>query len=120
VPDDVSFEGREVRDKCDAPPSEYKPPKYSTKALEHTTAKLTWDETPPERVAVMTGRLSKEQVREMDYQAFLASDSSEADSDDDEAVLAKLKAKSNPDGEKLKQFVFKYSNINRIPRGNSL
>eukprot|EP01122_Echinamoeba_exundans_P005218 TRINITY_DN15389_c0_g1_i1.p1 TRINITY_DN15389_c0_g1~~TRINITY_DN15389_c0_g1_i1.p1 ORF type:complete len:741 (+),score=276.38 TRINITY_DN15389_c0_g1_i1:146-2368(+) len=103
VPDDVSFEGREVRDKCDAPPSEYKPPKYSTKALEHTTAKLTWDETPPERVAVMTGRLSKEQLREMDYQAFLASDSSDADSDDDEAVLAKLKAKNNPEGEKIKQ-----------------
>ena len=40
VPDDVSFQGRTVKDTCNTPPSEYKPPKFSTKALEHTDAKL--------------------------------------------------------------------------------
>lgn len=104
IPEEVSFEGRQIRDKCDVAPSDYKPPKFSSKALEHTTAKLTWDETPPERLAVMTGKISKEQLREMDYQAFLASDSSASDSDDDEAVLAKLKSKNAAAKEKIKVY----------------
>jgi hypothetical protein len=101
IPDDVSFEGREIRDQSKARSSTYVPPKFETKILEHTKQTLTWDETPPERIAVTQQKFSKDQLKEMDFQAYLASDSDSNDSDD-EKVVQKINAKKS--GEKLKQF----------------
>ena len=49
VPDDQSFEGREVRDVATEVPSDYEPPDFQMKALQHTNVKLSWDDDDPTR-----------------------------------------------------------------------
>jgi hypothetical protein len=41
--------------------------------------KLTWDETPHERVALMSRNFSKEEMEEQDLAAYLASDTDSGD-----------------------------------------
>lgn len=43
VPDDTSFEGRQVRDKATHVPSNYQAPGFVAGALQHTAPNLTWD-----------------------------------------------------------------------------
>ncbi|CAN0362296.1 unnamed protein product [Discosporangium mesarthrocarpum] len=65
IPDDVSFEGRTVRDRCTGVPSEYKPPTFICKArwigpcsicaaLQQTKVECTWDEVPSERQSLLS------------------------------------------------------------------
>ncbi|CAN0439010.1 unnamed protein product, partial [Scytosiphon promiscuus] len=58
IPDDVSFEGRQARDKSTSVPSSYQPPSFICKALQQTKVECTWDEAPSER-QVLLGRVSQ-------------------------------------------------------------
>ncbi|CAN0421825.1 unnamed protein product, partial [Ectocarpus sp. 12 AP-2014] len=58
IPDEVSFEGRQVRDKSSSVPSSYQPPSFICKALQQTRVECTWDEAPSER-QVLLGRVSQ-------------------------------------------------------------
>ena len=55
VPDDTTFDDREPREHITELPATYEPPKWTTRALGHSQAQLTWDEDDPDR-ATLTQR----------------------------------------------------------------
>ncbi|KAJ3196183.1 pre-rRNA-processing protein esf1 [Irineochytrium annulatum] len=57
---------------------------FENDALQHSNVKLTWDEDDPERVRMTKRKFTKQEVADMDFKSYLASDSGESDSDDDE------------------------------------
>lgn len=51
--------------------------RFSTTALHQTNVKLTWDETDPGRQRATMRKFKKEDLLEMDFNAYLASSSDE-------------------------------------------
>lgn len=51
--------------------------RFSTTALHQTNVKLTWDETDPGRQRTTMRKFKKEDLLEMDFNAYLASSSDE-------------------------------------------
>lgn len=56
--------------------------RFSTTALHQTNVKLTWDETDPGRQRATMRKFKKEDLLEMDFNAYLASSSDEEDKQD--------------------------------------
>lgn len=81
VPEDMDFDDSEARDSCTKLPNNYRPAAFVTDALQHSKVKLTWDETPRERLAVASRQFSQKEIEEMDFKAYLASDSDSGDED---------------------------------------
>lgn len=76
IPNGVTFDDDEPKEQCDSLPTNYKPSAaFVTDALQHSKVKLTWDETPKERLAVSSRPFSQKEIDEMDFKAYLASDS---------------------------------------------
>ncbi|KAI0669809.1 hypothetical protein C8Q78DRAFT_976734 [Trametes maxima] len=81
VPDGMTFDDDfrdEATDDLSAP---YKPVEFVTDALRHSKVKLTWDEDEPERAEVTRRVLSKKEIEENDFRAYIAS-SSDSEPDD--------------------------------------
>ncbi|TBU35343.1 hypothetical protein BD311DRAFT_746002 [Dichomitus squalens] len=81
VPDNMTFDDEfrdEAKDDLSVP---YKPLEFTTDALRHSKVKLTWDEDEPERALVTKRVLSRKEIEENDFRAYIAS-SSESESDD--------------------------------------
>lgn len=83
VPDEMDFDD-EPRDSCNKIPSNYKPTTFVTDALQHSKVKLTWDETPAERVKMSSKAFSQRELDDMDFKAYLASDNSDEESDNED------------------------------------
>lgn len=77
VADDMDFTDREPRDTCESVPSNYHPKSFTTDALRSSKVKLSWDETPADRIEMTTRNFSQKEVDDMDFKAYLASDSDE-------------------------------------------
>ena len=56
--------------------------RFSTTALHQTNVKLTWDETDPGRQRTTMRKFNKEDLLEMDFNAYLASSSDEDEPQD--------------------------------------
>ncbi|KAJ1030448.1 hypothetical protein NDA16_001357 [Ustilago loliicola] len=111
VPDGMEFpdgeEGRdaEFRDEATEDVANYKGVDFKTDALRHSRVKLTWDQDDPERFKltrmVARGGLTKDQLRDDDFKAYLASDT-ESEPDEDEKAAKngrdRLRALLNLDG----------------------
>ncbi|KAI0825046.1 hypothetical protein BC628DRAFT_1488995 [Trametes gibbosa] len=98
VPDDMTFDDEcrdEATDDLSAP---YKPVEFVTDALRHSKVKLTWDEDEPERAQITRRVLSKKEIDENDFRAYIASSS---DSEPDFAPTA-LKGKKGKAAERDK------------------
>ncbi|KAI0778273.1 hypothetical protein BD413DRAFT_465710 [Trametes elegans] len=81
VPDEMTFDD-EFRDEAvDDLSAPYKPIEFVTDALRHSKVKLTWDEDEPERAQVTRRVLSKKEIEEDDFRAYIAS-SSDSESED--------------------------------------
>ncbi|AGO12598.1 AaceriAER259Wp [[Ashbya] aceris (nom. inval.)] len=91
VPDGVSFDD-EPREECTSVPKDYKPVQFSTSALQHSQVKLTWDETPADRVEMAKRAFSQKEIEDMDFKAYLASDSEESEADDNVEAKNKLRS----------------------------
>ncbi|CEP60663.1 pre-rRNA-processing protein ESF1 LALA0_S01e16094g [Lachancea lanzarotensis] len=94
VPDGMDFDD-EPRDECSELPKNYRPAQFSTDALQHSKVKLTWDETPADRVSMAKRAFSQKELDEMDFKAYLASDSEESEPEDTGNLKDKLKALAN-------------------------
>lgn len=81
VPEDMEFD-EEPRDSCTKVPSNYKPHSFVTDALQHSKVKLTWDETPVERMKLSSKAFSQRDIEDMDLNAYLASDNSDDETED--------------------------------------
>ncbi|KAI0639490.1 hypothetical protein C8Q77DRAFT_1069503 [Trametes polyzona] len=98
VPDDMTF-GDDFRDEAtDDLSAPYKPVEFVTDALRHSKVKLTWDEDEPERAQITRRVLSKKEIEENDFRAYIAS-SSESESDD---APGPSKGKKSKDAEREK------------------
>lgn len=94
VPEDMEFEEDDTKDVCTKIPATYKPNStFVTDALQHSKVKLTWDETPKERLTLSSKQFSQKEIDEMDFKAYLASDSGES-SDEERGENARDKYKS--------------------------
>ena len=91
VPDGMEFDD-EARDECTELPKNYKPLQFSTDALQHSNVKLTWDETPADRVEISKRAFSQKEIEDMDFKAYLASDSDGSEDEANQSTKNKLKS----------------------------
>lgn len=91
IPEDMEFDD-EPHDECDKMPADYRPNTFVTDALQHSKVRLTWDETPRERLQVASRAFSQKEIDEMDFKAYLASDSESEDDFDKEDLKSKYKS----------------------------
>src|SRR5690606_29791529 len=80
VPEGMEFDDA-PRDVATEMPANYRPTFFTTKALGHSMPELTWDAEDRERVQVTKRKFTKEDLKTLDFEAYLASSDS---SDDDE------------------------------------
>ncbi|GAV55103.1 hypothetical protein ZYGR_0AS04260 [Zygosaccharomyces rouxii] len=93
VPEGMEFDD-EPKDECKELPKNYKPLEFSTDALQHSNVKLTWDETPTDRLEVSKRAFTQKELEDMDFQAYLASGTDESDEEEKNNEEAKSKLKS--------------------------
>ena len=89
VPEDVSFDGREVRDRSRggdgssaASLAGYKPPDFVVEALQHSKVKCSWDKGDTERERKLTNFSHWRDLNESELQQYIASSSDESDSEE--------------------------------------
>ena len=107
VPDGVEFDA-EPRDTATEPPPHYDfdPNKLEQATLAHSKLKVSWDEEEQERRVVLTKRDFKpSELENLDYEAYLASDTEGSDESEDEdraqrtAALKALAAEAEAEAE---------------------
>ena len=99
IPDDVTFDD-EPRDTASHLPQNYQPAVFTTKALRHSNPELTWEAEDHERVQVTKRKFNKEDIKKMDFEAYLAN-SDDSDDDDDDGPIETVQD-SDEDGEEVK------------------
>lgn len=80
VPDDTTFEDDEVKDECKTLLTGYKPNDFRTEALTHSKVRLTWDDDDATRKEVQKRAFSRAEMDQNDLQAYIGSESSDAES----------------------------------------
>ncbi|KAJ3324515.1 pre-rRNA-processing protein esf1 [Blyttiomyces sp. JEL0837] len=93
VPDEMEFE--DPVDVVNENPSTYEPASFVTQALQHSKVELTWDQDDPDRVRITRRKFTKGDLQEMDFKAYLASDSEEEDEDADGHTIQKYRSLLN-------------------------
>jgi hypothetical protein len=88
VPDDTDFSDDKPRDACSRIPDGYKPNEFVTDALQHSKVKLTWDADDKSRKEAQARafRGSRKEIDENDLKAYLGSDSSDSEDEEDGGV----------------------------------
>ncbi|XP_056136080.1 ESF1 homolog [Lampris incognitus] len=84
VPDDVTFdeEPKDVASEVDL--SAYTPKLFTSAATSTSKVELTWDETDHERVTALQRKFNKDEMLEMDFNAYLASSSEDEEEEEEE------------------------------------
>ncbi|XP_054852299.1 ESF1 homolog [Eublepharis macularius] len=88
VPDDVTFddEPKDMASEMDG--MAYKPKFFTSAAVATSKVDITWDETDHERVTSLSKTFKKEELLDMDFQAYLASSSEEEEEEQqDDGVM---------------------------------
>jgi hypothetical protein len=88
IPNGMTFDD-EPRDEALDAPVLYEPSEFVTQALQHSNVKLTWDAEDPERAKTTKRKFTKQDIKDMDFNAFLAS---ESEDEVDPELAAKYKA----------------------------
>ncbi|KAG0142784.1 hypothetical protein CROQUDRAFT_673360 [Cronartium quercuum f. sp. fusiforme G11] len=89
VPEDMQFDEADLHDECKEDSANYKGVDYATDALRHSKVKLTWDAEDPHRTKVTrlnTQKMTREELDELDFRAFVAPPSSEEEDFSDRSV----------------------------------
>ncbi|KAG2134453.1 hypothetical protein DEU56DRAFT_809174 [Suillus clintonianus] len=100
VPDEMAFDEENRDEATDDPGTRYRAVEFVTDALRHSKVKLTWDDDDPERNHITRRPLSKKEIEEADFRAYIASSSSESDNDPD--PVSKKKSQKNAQRDKLR------------------
>ncbi|KAA1471548.1 hypothetical protein DENSPDRAFT_837564 [Dentipellis sp. KUC8613] len=88
VPDEMTFDD-DPRDESTGVGADYKGIDFVTDALRHSRVKLTWDQDDPERNKITRRTLSRKEMEENDFRAYIASSDSESDAGADDAKQGK-------------------------------
>lgn len=99
VPDDQSFGERRIRESANQIPLNYEAPDFYNKALQHTKVDLSWDADDFHRQNLFQRRITKEDVREAEFQEYLASDG-DSDAYGSDAVV-NISGEEDEDGESV-------------------
>ncbi|XP_038249665.1 ESF1 homolog isoform X2 [Dermochelys coriacea] len=77
IPDDVTFddEPKDIASEVDG--AAYKPKYFTSAAMGTSKVDITWDETDHERITSLHRNFKKDELLDMDFQAYLASSSEE-------------------------------------------
>ena len=78
--------------------------RFSTTALHQTNVKLTWDETDPGRQRATMRKFKKEDLLEMDFNAYLASSSDEEDEQDGDEKINEDHEFSDDEDKKIDKY----------------
>lgn len=92
IPDEMDFDDA-PRDACTQVPDSYKPLKFRTEALQHTRVNLTWDQDLPERVQLTRREFTESDLKELDFDAYLASSDEDGDGSDNDEDVEAMRAK---------------------------
>ncbi|KAF9076246.1 hypothetical protein BDP27DRAFT_894169 [Rhodocollybia butyracea] len=82
VPDEMTFEDEPREEATNDEGAAYKGVEFVTDALRHSKVKLTWDDDDPNRNQITRRKISRKEMEEADFKAYLASSSSESESDE--------------------------------------
>lgn len=102
IPNETTFEDDQPRDECNQLPAGYKPNDFRTEALTHSKVRLTWDDDDTTRKEVQKRAFSRAEIDENDLQAYIGSDSSDAESVASRRSAAEEKKMSKRAAEKAK------------------
>ena len=84
IPDDITFddEPKDVASEVDL--TAYKPKYFTSAAMGTSMVEITWDETDHERITTLNRKFKKEELLDMDFQAYLASSSEDEEEIEEE------------------------------------
>ncbi|XP_040837758.1 ESF1 homolog isoform X1 [Ochotona curzoniae] len=84
IPDEITFddEPKDVASEVDL--TAYKPKYFTSAAMGTSTVEITWDETDHERITTLNRKFKKEELLDMDFQAYLASSSEDEEETEEE------------------------------------
>ncbi|XP_058589012.1 ESF1 homolog [Neofelis nebulosa] len=101
IPDDITFddEPKDIASEVDL--TAYKPKYFTSAAMGTSTVEITWDETDHERMTTLNRKFKKEELLDMDFQAYLAS-SSEDEEEIEEELQGDDKVNMEEDGKTKK------------------
>ncbi|RAO71055.1 uncharacterized protein BHQ10_007067 [Talaromyces amestolkiae] len=96
VPDNTDFSDDKPREQCDRMPDGYKPTDFVTDALQHSKVKLTWDADDKARKDAQAKAFKggRREIEENDLKAYLASDTSDDEDDEQLEVVDATASKS--------------------------
>ncbi|XP_009954050.1 PREDICTED: ESF1 homolog, partial [Leptosomus discolor] len=77
IPDNVTFDDKPKDEASEVNIAVYKPKYFTSAAMGTSKVDITWDETDHERVMSLNRTFKKEELLDMDFQAYLASSSEE-------------------------------------------
>ncbi|KAM5218614.1 ESF1 homolog isoform 2-T2 [Hipposideros larvatus] len=75
IPDDITFDDEPKDVALEVDLTAYKPKYFTSAAMGTSTVEITWDETDHERITTLNRKFKKEELLDMDFQAYLASSS---------------------------------------------
>ncbi|KFO36555.1 Intermediate filament tail domain-containing protein 1 [Fukomys damarensis] len=75
IPDDITFDDEPKDVASEADLSGYKPKYFPSAAMGASVVEVTWEETDRERITTLNRKFKKEELLDMDFQAYLASSS---------------------------------------------
>ncbi|OXB82870.1 UNVERIFIED_CONTAM: hypothetical protein H355_010440 [Colinus virginianus] len=75
IPDNITFDDKPKDTASEVNVSVYKPKYFTSAAMGTSKVDITWDETDHERVTSLSRTFNKEELLDMDFQAYLASSS---------------------------------------------
>uniref|UniRef100_A0A3Q3SNL7 ESF1, nucleolar pre-rRNA processing protein, homolog (S. cerevisiae) n=1 Tax=Mastacembelus armatus TaxID=205130 RepID=A0A3Q3SNL7_9TELE len=112
VPDEVKFDEEPKDTAKDVNLLSYTPKLFTSSATAASKVQLTWDEIDHERVTAMNRKFNKNELLDMDFNAYLASSSDEEDEEGDEenppVVEGEKKKKKK---KKSEEQISKYRNL---------
>uniref|UniRef100_A0A8C5WVT7 ESF1 RRM domain-containing protein n=1 Tax=Laticauda laticaudata TaxID=8630 RepID=A0A8C5WVT7_LATLA len=83
IPDDATFEDEPKDMASEVDVAAYKPKYFTSAAVATSKVDITWDETDQERVTSLSRNFKKDELLDMDFQAYLASSSEEEEEEDE-------------------------------------
>lgn len=83
IPDDITFDDEPKDVALEVDLTAYKPKYFTSAAMGTSTVEITWDETDHERITTLNRKFKKEELLDMDFQAYLASSSEDEEDIED-------------------------------------
>ncbi|XP_032911885.1 ESF1 homolog [Catharus ustulatus] len=88
IPDNVTFDDKPKDVASEVNIAVYKPKYFTSAAMGTSKVDITWDETDHERITSLSRTFNKEELLDMDFQAYLASSSEEEEEEQQDGDAA--------------------------------